>query len=752
MVENSIVIGDNDYTITGENIIDLTVNRSNSLMLDEMTSDICEATVFSNDDYLDQLAYSTKISIYRDIAVQDVFYLTKVTRIKKDQYKLEMSSFFGILENEVFYGGYYTGEEFQDIVESIIQTNGLDPTTTDHAEVLDQIEYDDGVAELPVYGWIKVVSKREALHQVLFARGISMKRSSGGIIRFSLVYDTEPAFITEDRIYQDNDVSFLPNVSDIEVEEHTYTDNFEIQLSVLFENRQATEIGKTYIAVYNSDSPVLRDIQRSGLVIHYQNCNAAVVTGIGSISGYPSVHSTTMIKEKIRLNAGDTVSISGNTMITIANSAFIMDRLKSYYLSAETEVSTDIIRGNERTGSNVSVVNSFAERVSGFITEMTETYSGIVKAACKIITGYHPVVPETRFSHSVVLSGSGGWVVPQSVYLEDNPAIKVVLVGGGTGGDSGKAGSSGTKGYPDDNGVPGSGGGGGYGGEGGKIYEVQIDNPSNTLYYSCGEGGIGGAPSSSSSTSNAGSAGADTTLTNGGSTYSSASGERNTFGVINKLTGMQYAMDYSANLTGYRWTLFARGSSGGYGGGSSLFDSLLPQEGYSNTPYTFDLSVTPPTYSKDITYNGGSPGTSGTGRWYYVGNQSNYVSGAVYGGGGGGAAAGSTGGRGNNAFTNTHAEKYAAAGIGGTGGTGATPSLIPPKPNEVRPTGFLPWDDGGFGNGGFGGFGGGGGGAGGNTINFTYDGLRGFNGGNGGSGGNGGRGGSGGDGCIIVYY
>ena len=449
MADNYLVIGENEHTITGNDILELTVNRSNSLMLDQMSSDMCEALVICGLDYIDDLPYGTKISIIRDVAVQDVMYLSKVTKIKPNQYKLEMTSFFGILEAEMFYGGYYTGEEFQDVVESIIQTNGLDPTTTDHADVLEQITYDEGVAELPVYGWIKVTSKREALHQVLFSRGISMKRGSGGAITFSIMYDTDPTTISEDDIYENGNVKFLPNVSDVEVEEHTYTDDANIQISVLFENRQATELGKTYIAVYNCDSPVLRNVTVSGLTIVYRNCNAAIVTGVGYISGYPSVHSTTMIKEKIRETKGDTQTIRDCTMITLANSAYILDRIKNYYLSAETEVNTSIVRGDQRTGSHVSVINSFGERVSGFITEMKETYSGIVKAACKIVTGYHPIVPEDGYSHSVVLSGSGGWIVPASVYLKDEPKVKVVLVGGGTGGDSGKAGKSGTKGATD---------------------------------------------------------------------------------------------------------------------------------------------------------------------------------------------------------------------------------------------------------------------------------------------------------------
>ena len=735
MAENYLVIGNNDYTITGDYILELKTNRSNSIMLDQMSSDVCEALVISETDLVTSLAYGTKISIVRDVAIQDVMYVSKVTKIKPTQYKVEMTSFFGILESEIFYGGYYTGEDFQDVVESIIQTNGLDPTTTDHQDMLDQIVYDEGVAELPVYGWIKVVSKREALHQVLFSRGISMKRGSGGSITFAPMYDLDPTLISEDNTYENGDVKFLPNVSDVEVEEHTYTDDPNKTIEIIFENRQATELGKTYIAVFNCDSPVLRNVSVSGLTIIYRNCNAAVVTGIGSINGYPSVHSTTMIREQIRENKGDTATIKDCTMITLANSAFILDRIKNYYLSVETEVKTAIVRGDERTGSHVSVVNSFDERVTGIITEMAETYSGIVKADCKIITGYRPIEPEDEMNHSVVLTGSGGWIVPASVYLKDNPQIKVVLVGGGTGGSSGLAGKAGNRGYPDGNSEPGDGGNGGNGGVGGNIYEITIDNPSPTLYFDCGLGGNGGNGTSSTTTQNTGSAGTDTTLIDGETEYTSASGSPNDAGVSNYLTGVRYGLSYNGLNTGLYFTNRAGGASGGY----------------ARSYYIFDLVSSPPKYSFEW-YSWGEDGTGGYGRWYFTGNQSTYYQAYAYGGEGGGAAAGSAGGRGGNAYTNTHAEHDQTPARGGTGGTGATPTVVPPKPNEAKATGFLPWDDGGYGNGGFGGYGGGGGGHGGKTSDFTYQGVRGFVGGYGGSGGNGGAGGKGSDGCIIVYY
>lgn len=743
MVENSIVIG--EYSFTGADIISLTATRANSLLLDEMTSDSAEAIVHSEDD-LDSLAYGTMISVYRDAAVQDVLYLSKVTRMKRDQYKLEMTSFFGILESETFYGGYYTGQTLQSVVESIIQTNGLITGTTDHADVLSQITYDPGVAGLAIYGWLKVTTKREALHQVLFSRGISMKRSSGGNIRFSLVYDTDPVPIPESRTYQENDVSFLPSVSNIEVEEHTYTDDANLRIAVLFENRQATQTGKTYIAVFNCEAPVLRDVTVSGLTVLYRNCNAAVVTGIGSISGYPAVHSTTMIKEQIRQTAGDTVSFTGNTMITIANSAFILDRMRTYYLSAETEVSTDLVRGDEGTGSHVSVVNSFGERVDGFITNMTETYSGIVKAECKIITGYHPVAPADGYTHSVVLTGSGQWIVPESVYLKTNPKVKVVLVGGGTGGDSGKAGEAGPKGPPDGDGMGGDGGDGGDGGTGGKIYQVEITNPASSLSYSCGSGGAGGAQSSSHSTSNTGSAGGNTTITNGSTTYTSNSGSRNSSGYVNFLTGMQYGLSYKTARISEIFKAWNKGGRGGF----VYQEQSLP--GFGAEGYVFDFTKNPPEYTRQ-TYEGGQPGSDRDVRWHYVQTATTYWTCHGSGGCGGGASVTQTGGKGGNASGNS--DSYSITGqvvTSGAGGTGATPAKAPPKPHEAKRTGFLPWDDGGYGDGGFGGYGGGGGGAGGYASTFEYGGFRAGVNAAGGSAGKGGTGGQGGDGCIIVYY
>jgi len=730
MAENYIVIGDDEYTITGNDILSLTVTRSNSLMLDQMSSDVCEATVFSETDDLDGLSYGTQISIYRDAALQDVFYLSKVTRLKRDQYKLEMTSFFGILESEIFYGGYYTGENFQDVVESIIQTNGLDPTTTDHSDVLDLIQYDPGVPDLPVYGWIKVVSKREALHQVLFAKGISMKRTSGGIIRFTLVYDTDPIPIPEEDTYENSDVKFLPSVGKIEVEEHTYTDDGNQEIKVLFENRYTTEQSKSYIAVYNTDVPVLREVQPTGLTIIYNNCNAAIVSGMGYISGYPSVHSTTVISEIIDANSADTVSIKGCTLVTMADSAYILDKLKTYYLSVETEVDTAIVRSSERTGNHVSVVNAFGERVSGFITQMTETYSGIVKANCKIITGYNPELPSgTEYTRSVLLHGSGGWTVPASVYQKDVPKIMVSLVGGGTGGTSGQAGGNGETASAGAAGAPGRGG------VGGKILTFEIENPDNVLYFNCGTGGQGGAICYNVNR-NPGSDGTDTTLTDGETTYSSENGSRNVNGVVNFITGMQYGISHYDSKTGSRFWSYSFGGNGG------LPNDIFPEYNVMQT-YLFDTSTTPPTYELREYMQAGYPGARATGIQHISDTQ--YVTGRVDGGGGGGSSVGIVGGNGGNAYGG---EAWGGtAGIGGTGANGVNASVATPTMLQIKQTGFLPWDDGGYGDGGLGGYGGGGGGAGGLTVNY-----KGFIQGTGGSGGYGGKGGDGGDGCILIYY
>lgn len=725
MVATSIVI--DQYTISDDEIVDLIINESASLMLSQMASDSCEAIVKSDSDYLDTLLYGTQVKIYRGSAILDVFYLTNVIKIKANQYKLEMTSFLGILDGEMFYGGYYTGETLQEVIETIIQTNGLNLTTTDHSDIIATIEYDAAFADLPIYGWLQVGTKKEALHQVLFSRGISMKKTTSGIIIFTSLYDDEPVVISEANTYQEGDVTFLEKVSIVEVTEHAFTNDPSASLDLLFESEQQTEFGVEYIAIFNAATPILRPIQVTGLSVLYQNCNAAVVTGIGTISGYPSVHSQTVKRSRIRQEQGETASISDCTLITRQNSAYMLNRFENYYLTAETELSSDFIKTDQRIGTLVSIVNSFGERVSGYITEINQTISGIIKAACKIVTGYKPLEYD-GYNRFVILTGTGSWIVPDSVLAEANPRIQVVLVGGGTGGSSGLAGSNGAKvpyGNSTSTGAP--GGIAGNGGDGGKILIATINNPASIIYYSCGEGGAGGSSTTSKTVSNPGSEGSATTLTSGTDTYTSAYGDRNENGITNFMTGVKYGLSYNGKNTGALVTENGFGNPGKkmYWQNGEIKNNYIAFE-YTVWEY-FNMSTIPPELVMEWALYPSAGSTSGGGS----------------GGAGGGNAFGGQGGAGGNATSSTS----------GKGGNGANATVIYPKPNLIlgsttSPASqelFLPIDDGGYGDGGFGGFGGGGGGSGGATNSGKTQGA-------GGTGGYGGAGGAGADGCVIIYY
>ena len=729
MVETTIVIG--EHSISGVDIVSLTINESASVTLSEMASDLCEAVVKSEIDWLDSLPYSTQVKIYRGSAILDVFYLTAVTRIKTDQYKLEMTSFLGILDGEMFYGGYYTGEELQNVIATIIQTNGLNLTTTDHSDMIENIEYDAAFADLPVYGWLQVGTKKEALHQVLFSRGISMKKSSSGIIVFTSLYENEPIVISEGETYQEGEVTFLDNVSTLEVVEHAFTNDPNAEQQILFESEAQTLLGGQYIAVYNADAPVLRSVTATGITIHYQNCNAAVVSGVGTIQGYPAVHSETVLRSTIRPGKGETATVDDCTLITHQNSAFMLDRFRNYYLTAETEINAGIIKSNQKIGSYVSIVNSFGERVQGYITEISQVLSGIIKATCKILTGYVPLDYD-GYNRFVILTGSGGWAVPESVLAKRNPKIQVVLVGGGSGGYSGKAGENGVKvPYGNSSKTRAAGGAMGRSGDGGKILTVTIENPDPTLYYSCGAGGAGGAASSSHSVSNPGSAGGDTTITSGETTYSSANGNRNENGVANIMSGIRYGIGNRVYIPVYSYPENGDGIAGFksyWEGGSIKFISVaLDSPDVIRSWEYFDMTKTPPVLETSSAW-ANSYGQSSDGG---------------FGGSPGGNAYGGQGAAGGNATSTTS----------GAGGKGADATVVFPKPNlligalisDRTQELYLPLDDGAYGDGGFGGFGGGGGGSGGATNQGKTQGA-------GGQGGKGGPGGYGADGCVIVYY
>lgn len=582
-------------------------------------------------------------------------------------------------------------------------------------EILNTVSYGNGVEDLPIYGWLPICSKREALHQLLLASGVVLLKNSDGGILFTTVSRNQENEISQDDIFNSGEEEILPHTNVIEVTEHVYTYDADATAQVLFDNADTVQ-SRYYIAEY-SKAPVNRtSVTYDGITTIYRGQNAAVCYGAGTLSGIPYEHSKNIRSETIaEWPDGKNVSVSEDTLITPLNGFSVLNRLVAYYANTKKS-KVDIVFNGEQCGLEYSLFNAFGEAITGFLTKANKVASAFIKAACEFLVGYEPPDQQLEFTNYVVLNGSGTWEVPEEVLEKENPVIRVVLVGGGQGGESGTAGSNGFHSSVEAH--AGIGGKGGSSGTAGRVYEIDIYNPNASYDYQCGIGGEGGDISTDTENANIGNAGSASTVTNGIDTYTSNSGTVRSNGYINLFTGDVYGKQFISPgwVVGRNYLDEAVGA-GGTGGSWVRFQ--IPQiPGYLPLPSYKCKAIVP---SLTI-YNGGfgkdpsnplNPPRVGHGR-------------------GGGAGYGSDGEPGEDSYSS--GDIYHS----GNGGNGGNATLTPPKATDYNPKYY-----------GYGGHPGGGGGGGG-APGYITGGSDVF--GTGGTGGYGGKGGDGGDGCILIYY
>lgn len=571
----------------------------------------------------------------------------------------------------------------------------------------------DAVQGIKVYGWIPICTKREALHQVLFATGVSILKDDDGDAIFSGLPDN-PNAIEEKNVYIGGTSEKIERVNTIQITEHSFIYDEGSELETVYETDSNSTVG-VYIAkydqqpVYEGSIPTITD---GSIVIHDYTCNACAFTGNGKINQKVYKHGEkTVYREIGDYHDGKTIAVDEFSLITLQNSGSILDRLESYYTS-DSIIEMDVVQNEEKCGLKYQFTNPFHEFTIAVLSKMARTFSGIVKAACEFISGFTPPQPGGGYTKYVVLTGTGTWNVPEEVYEKENPRIRIVIIGGGNGGESGLAGNDGNVTHAGSDGADGAlGGSGGVAGAGGLVYEVTVDNPPNSYSYSCGTGGTGGEICTSTDTPNTGTNGTATTISDGVHTYSSEIGTSLADGHLNILSGEIFAKP---------WIPIGWNDTEGQGGVGGHFYVIE----YSGQTYIWRVpaqNVFPINNTGELVASGGENGTdyppSGTVR-------------ATGGGGGGGAIGG-------KATNGTNARYSGGKYYAGNGGNGANAVAIPPKATDYNQRYY-----------GYGGCGGYGGGAGGNSGYVPSGGVV----GTAGSGGYGGKGGTGGDGCVLIYY
>ena len=391
--------------------------------------------------------------------------------------------------------------------------------------------------------------------------------------------------------------------------------------------------------------------------------------------------------------------------------------------------------------STSAVITTYSVSPSGALpygtTSVTISYTegGITKTTTQDVT---VSIRTYDYTNSTVITSGGTYNLSGLGATHRN--IRVICIGGGTGGNGGKNGTGGaSRGTCTSNnnnvgwqtvggGSGGSGGAGGNGGSGGKITvkDYIITSLNDAFTIQVGTGGAGGTAGINPTTGKTGTA---TSFTYNGTSTSSSTGTASNTGYTDIFTNLTYA---------YAGT---NGTAGGAGGNSGSVNMWSTGSGHVKYEFTESENGT-----SVGSYAGGTAGAHDNDILSYSASPFLAMGCAGVGGGGGGAAYGKQGSNGDDASCSSSGRdklgKYGGGGNGANAASPTTPSM--------------------YGCGGNGGHGGGGGGAAGQGLTVYsskqpsssgyYSNYAKYFEASGGSAGKGSNGTAGIGGCVIIYY
>lgn len=686
---------------------DIGENPLLTLFGDEYAPDGYDAYVVQSEwNIMDYTPFSP-VEFWKDGVMMGKYYLTSIERVSRNWFKLDACSPIGILDRLTHRGGLYNQKTFAALAGEIIGnaiTYSIDPS----------------IANLPINGWLPYGSARENLNQLLFSVGAAATYSAAGNMLFKYNEPDVSVDISDSEIYLGGSVDYPVKASRVTLIEHAWFEDNTVESEVLFDNTGGTSVNNSLVVF---DKPY-HSLSGSGLSVTPVNANCCYVSGVGTLTGKAYYHTMRELTEEDPNLDSEEVRVEDATLVSSLNSLNTLRRVYNYYRNAE-EVSYDIVsNGSFKCGDLINFTDPFGDEKSGYVKEMDETVSSIIKSRTKIATNWKPKFLGNTYQHSMIVKASdiinGVWTVPSA--MRGNPAL-VVLFGGFGGGQGGYDGADGehtnydiySRGWSSY--IPSAGAGGEAGASGAypKYIIGEYESLEASYSVSFGAGGEGGSVN--------GGEGAEGGHSTFGS-YDTDNGERLTGQYINLIDGTVVASKGEDGFNGGNGgTTFSDNNKG------ARIDTV--EETTSTAHYEWSR------YNK-IGGNGTSLGTFQGGRGNYGG--SNYyerTSGSereyFYDGagcGGGGAAYGANG---DDAFCNYLSRN----GDANRGGNGA---------NAIAPA------DAALGRTGSGGNGGGGGGAG--SINFCYATSVGTNFliHDPGAGGTGSVGGKGSDGFALVYY
>lgn len=278
----------------------------------------------SDVDYMFQLRQP--VYAYNGEVLIGVFFISSSSRKGERLYDLSCVDAIGVLDEDTLPAAVYTGKPAKALLEEVLDGKfklDLDPALTGET----------------VTGYLPEGTRREALHQIVFALRAIVDTSGTDAVRVYRLPDEAPAEIPPERIYTGGSVDTSAVVTAVSVTAHSYS---------------STGSGNDTVEV-------------DGVTWYH-------TTSVTTINN-PDV--TASDKQNVK-------EIKDATLVNPGNVAAVAQEAYNYYMRRNTQ-RAKIVMTDERPGSHVTASTPWGIQMTGHISSMSITLSGIAAADCEVV-------------------------------------------------------------------------------------------------------------------------------------------------------------------------------------------------------------------------------------------------------------------------------------------------------------------------------------------------------------------------------
>ena len=298
-----------------------------------------------------------KQTLYFDESILGIFYLKDGKQLSNAVYSMETHDAIGILDGTKFMGGVYDQVKAKQILESIMQDEGI-PHFIDTA-----------LENKLVSGYLPICSKRAALQQLAFAIGAVVDTSYDRNLYLYPMRTTDITQIRQEELFTKLSFSHSDVITGIKLAVHEYLKGDETM-----ELYKGYLVGSTKIEF----SEPMHSLVIQGGTISEQGDNYARINGTGVqvvLSGKKYIHNTFNInKDNDRVTHNRNIAeVKKATLVTKENMQEVLERIYNDCIKNES-ISCRLVVDNHELGDLVEL-DTFKGKRQGIITKLDFKFS-----------------------------------------------------------------------------------------------------------------------------------------------------------------------------------------------------------------------------------------------------------------------------------------------------------------------------------------------------------------------------------------